>query len=138
MYLYLEIDPGRNMLLCSPALVGTEEIAEVYSPSDVESNRVSGHVLSKVADPGRFLIRSSCYGHEPEGKHVDLGEKTVMRVLRRNLSGIRRRKFASREKVIVDLERDENSVERKVSRAKTGSVRKKRGQVVKKAKKKKR
>lgn len=125
MYRFIEIDASKNMLLCSTELVGNNELAEVHRPDDGTPARAFSNVLKKIGDPNVFVVYTSYNGHESVGKEVILGKACVLRVLKRNLSGIRRRQFSEDEKDIVDLEKDDSFRERKVNRAKTGSVRKK-------------
>lgn len=126
MYRFLEIDVSKNMLLCSTDLVGRGELAEIQRPDDATPARALGNVLKKVDHPNVFEVYTSYNGHEALGKQVVLGDACILRILKRNLSGIRRRHFASDERDIVNLEKGEDFVERPVNRAKTGSVRKKR------------
>lgn len=126
MYRFIEINAEKNMLLCNTSLVGKGELAEIHTPDDSTPARAFSNVLEKVKDPNIFQVHVSYNGHEALGKDVELGDKCVLRILKRNLSGIRRRHFSVDEKEIVNLEKGEDFVERKVNRAKTGSVRKKR------------
>ena len=125
MYRFIEINTDRNMLLCSTALVGRGELAEIHAPDEGTPARALSNILEKTKDPNMFKVHVSYNGHEALGKDVQLGDRCVLRILKRNLSGIRRRHFSVDEKDIVNLEKDEGFVERKVNRAKTGSVRKK-------------
>jgi len=134
MYRFLEINAEKNMLLCSTDLVGKGELAEIQSPDDNTPPRALGNVLRKTDHPDSFEIYTSYNGHEALGKTVKLGGQCVLRILKRNISGIRRRQFSSDEKEIVNLEKGDDFVERKVNRAKTGSVRKKRKKTSKKTK----
>lgn len=125
MYRFIEINSRKNMLLCSTLLVGNNELVEIHTPDGDTPARAFSNVLKKVKDPNVFKVQISYTGHETMGKEVVLGEECVLRILKRNLSGIRRRKFSQDEKEIVDLEKGDDFKERKVNRAKTGSVRKK-------------
>jgi hypothetical protein len=125
MYRFVEINPEKNMLLCSSGLVGTYEWVEVHAPCTDTPCQVLSNVLQKTRDPDYFTIRSSFTG-DLVGKEFKLGETCILRVLKRTLSGVRRRKFSKDEKSIVDLEKGNEWKERKVNRAKTGSVRNKR------------
>lgn len=137
MYRYLEIDVSKNMLLCSTSLVGKNELAEIHAPDDQTPSRALSNILCKIKDPNVFVVQTSYTGHEALGKEISIGDKCVLRILKRNLSGIRRRKFSNDEKSIVDLEKGEDFIERKVSRAKTGSVRKHKKKKKKKTRKRK-
>ena len=125
MYRFIEINADKNMLLCSTSLVGKGDLAEIHAPDEETPARAFSNVLEKVKDPNLFKVHVSYNGHEALGKIVELGERCVLRVLKRTLSGIRRRHFSSDENVIVNLEKGNDFKERKVSRAKTGSIRKK-------------
>jgi len=113
------------MLLCSSSLVGKDELVEVHAPGQDTPGQVLSNILQKIKDPDIFVVRSA-FSSEMLGKEFKIGETCVMRVLRRNLSGVRRRKVGKDEKSIVDLEKGIDWKERKINRAKTGSVRKKR------------
>ena len=119
------IDPEFNKLLCSPNLVGKNELVEVYDLDKDTPPQVVGWQLRKVADPNQFTVHQSFDGHNAIGHTHRLGSKCIVRVLLRNMSGIRRRRFANDEKVIVSTEKDEGFKDKKVVKAKTGSVRKK-------------
>jgi len=136
MYRYLEINTEKNMLLCNASLVGKGELAELHMPTDTTPVRALSNVLRKVGHPNIFIVHTSFNGHETIGKEVQLDERCVLRVLKRNLSGIRLRHFSTDEKEIVNLERGEDFTERKVNRAKTGSVRKRNNYKKKVAKRK--
>jgi hypothetical protein len=126
-YKSVTIDLDKNMLICSTQLVGLREIVEVFSPDETTGNSSItsiGRILEKVDDPNIFVVRGTFEGHEAIGKEYALGEKFMFRVLKKSLSGIKRRKFKEQSQ-IVDWERDENTKERRVVRAKTGTVRKK-------------
>ena len=123
MYRLVEINSEKNMLLCSSSLVGKEELVEVHAPGPDTPSQVLSNVLQKTKDPDIFVVRAA-FSNEMVGKEFKCGENCVMRVLRRSLSGVRRRKFGKDEREIVDLEKGDNWKERKISRAKTGSVRK--------------
>jgi hypothetical protein len=120
----LTIDTEKNLLLCDTTLVGKDELVEINKPDDVTPPQACGRILRKISDPNLYEVTTAYDGHEALGRQYELGPKCVLRVVMRNLSGRRRRKFTDDEKGIVDLERDENFKEKKVSRAKTGSVRK--------------
>ena len=127
MYKSVTIDVDKNMLLCSTQLVGLKEIVEVFSPDEMPGNlsiTSIGRILEKIADPNIFVVRGTFEGHEAIGKEYSLGEKFMFRILKKSLSGVKRRKFKEQSQ-IVDWERDENTKERRVVRAKTGTVRKK-------------
>jgi len=119
------IDSDHNRLLCNSPLVGIGEIVEVYEQGDAPPQSV-GRLLQKIKDPDVFVVNVSYDGHEAIGKQYEIGERCVFRVVCKNASGARRRKFAREEKVIVNTERGEDFHEAKIVRAKTGSVRSKR------------
>jgi len=123
MFRHLMIDAESNKLLCSTSLVGKDEIVEVHSLDDQTPPQSVGRHLRKFKDPDMFVVVQSFDGHEAMGREYKLGPRCVLRVLLRNLSGMRRRKFSSDEKQIVNMEPDEHGKERKVVKAKTGSVR---------------
>lgn len=125
MYKYIVIDSEQNMLLASTGLVGNGELVEIYAPDPDSPRQACGRILRKI-DDDTFEVHQSFDGHDALGRRYSLGEKCILRVLLRNLSGAKRRKFASDEKIIVSMEKDEHFREKKVTRAKTGSVRKKR------------
>lgn len=122
---FLNIDGERNLLLCDPNLVGMSELVEIHAPDEVTPRQCCGKILRKVKDPNIFVVHTSYDGHEPPLPYV-MGERCILRVVSRNQSGARRRKFTPDEKTIVNLEKNEKFKERKVVRAKTGSVRKRR------------
>lgn len=124
MYKHLVIDTSHNSLLCSTNLVGIGELVEIHAPDDDTPRQAGGKILRKLKDPGQFVVHATYDGHESLGNHYQLGEKCVLRVLAKNRSGAIRRRFGSDEKAIVNLEKDETFQEKKVVRAKTGSVRK--------------
>ena len=124
MYRHLVIDSERNMLLCNPPLVGIGELVDVYSLDQETPPQASGRLLRKV-DEKTFEVYQSFDGHDALGRRYDLGERCVMRILLRNLSGAKRRKLPE-EKLIMSTEKPEDFKDRKVVRAKTGSVRKRR------------
>lgn len=124
MYRHLIVDSEKNLLLCNPPLVGLGELVEVYSLDQDSPPQSSGRLLKKVNEK-LFEVYQSYDGHDALGRRYELGEKCVLHVLLRNLSGARRRKRPE-EKVIVNTERDEDFKDRKIVRAKTGSVRKRR------------
>jgi len=126
MFRYLAIDTAQNMLLCDGCLVGIGELVEIHQPDADTPPQAGGKILKKLEDPGLFMVQVAYDGHESIGKKYTLGSKCVLRVVSRNLSGKRRRKCHDLEQKIVDVEKQDNFKERKVSRAKTGSVRKSR------------
>jgi hypothetical protein len=121
----ITIDKEHNKLLCSPSLVGKGEIVEVYSLDQVTPSQAAGRILRKVDDPSEFVVCQSFDGHDALGRQYTLGERSIVRILLRNMSGTRRRKFSQDEKVLVNMEKGEDFHECKVVRAKTGSVRNK-------------
>lgn len=121
----ITIDSDYNRLLCNSPLVGIGEIVEVYEQGAAPPQSV-GRLLQKIKDPNVFVVNVSFDGHEAIGKQYEIGESCVFRVVYRNASGSRRRKFAREEKSIINTERGEDFQEDKIVRAKTGSVRTKR------------
>ena len=125
MYKHLVIDSSHNHLLCSNGLVGLNELVEVFAPDEESPPQACGKILRKIKDPAIYVVHASYEGHESIGITYVLGEKCVLKVLGKNRSGTIRRRFSADEKQIVNLEN--SATEKKVVRAKTGSVRKKRG-----------
>ena len=123
MYKHLIIDTSHNKLLCSQDLVGIGELVEIYSPDDNTPPQACSRILRKRSD-GTFIVHSAYDSHESVGFAYTLGEFAVLRVLARNRSGTLRRRFSADEKQIVNLEKTVNFTEKKVVKAKTGSVRK--------------
>jgi hypothetical protein len=126
MYRFIEINKDKNTLLCSANLVGNNELAEIYTPERHTPRQALRNVLQKIKDPDIFVVISAFSSNEMVGRTLSLGEECILRILKRNLSGVRRRKFSKDEKEIVDMEKGEEWTEKKVNRAKTGSVRKRR------------
>lgn len=126
MYRFIEINDEKNMLLCSSTLVGINELVEVYTPDPNTPMQALSNILQKIKEPDHFSVYLAFSGNEIVGRQLYLGERCILRILKRSLSGIRKRKFSKDEKSIVDMEKGENWMERKVNRAKTGSVRKSR------------
>jgi hypothetical protein len=118
MYKYLVIDTSSNKLLCSTNLVGLSELVEIYDPDEDTPRQACGKILHKLCDPASFAVHC-------DGTTYEVGERCIFRVLAKNRSGMLRRKFSGDEKGIVNLEKSVSYKERKVVRAKTGSVRKK-------------
>ena len=123
MYKHLIIDTKRNLLLCSKELVGIGELVEIYSADENTPPQAGGRILRKLSD-GTFMVHTAFDSHEAVGFTYSLGEFTVLRILARNRSGSLRRRFSTDEKLIVNLEKMVNFTEKKVVKAKTGSVRK--------------
>lgn len=125
-YRHLTIDPEQNMLLCDTTLVGKDELVEVRTPDGETPPSACGRILRKLKDPNVYEVAVTYDGNEAMGRQYVIGPRAILRVVMKTLSGTRRRKCPLEEKMIVDLERGENFKERKVNRAKTGSVRKRR------------
>jgi hypothetical protein len=125
MFKFISIDTEKNALLCSPSLVGRGEIVEVYSLDPESPPQATGRILRKIDDPSEFIVCQSFDGHDALGREYELGPRCILRILLRNLSGARRRKFSQDEKALVNMEKGEDFHECKVVRAKTGSVRRK-------------
>lgn len=127
MYKHLVIDEEHNRLLCNPSLVGTGEIVEIFSMDEQTDRFLMGAQLVKIKDPNEFMFCES-------ERVANIGEKCVLRVLYRNRSGIRKRRFSQDEKIIVNMEKGPDSKDIKVRKAKTGSVRTRRKYKRRKAK----
>jgi hypothetical protein len=124
MHLHLGIDTDRNLLLASTQLVGIGELVEIYSPDETTPRQACGKILRKIKDPNCYIVHAS-YEEQVSSTPYTMGDKTVLRVVCRNRSGMLRRKFSKFEKLIMDLEKSKVFHEKKVVRAKTGSVRRK-------------
>lgn len=129
MYKYLEIDTEKNKLLCSAGLVGKGELVEIYQADADSPPQARGRILEKMNDSNVYIVRQTFDGHEALGREYGLGDRCIFRVLRRNMSGARRRKFAKDEHEIVSMNKEEGEKEKRIVRAKTGSVRNKRKKV---------
>jgi len=123
-FTYLNIDVERNLLLCSTALVGLDELVEIHAPDDDTPPQACGKILRKLKDPNIYVVQTGVLDSDPEAINYEMGIRSIMRVIGRNRSGMLRRKFTPDEKLIVNLEKNEKFKERRVVRAKTGSVRK--------------
>src|SRR3990170_213319 len=88
IYRYLTIDTVHNMLLVSPSLVGLSELVEIHAPDDETPRQACGKILRKLKDPNVFILQS---GHD--GDTYTMGDRTILRVVGRNRSGMLRRKF---------------------------------------------
>jgi hypothetical protein len=128
MFKHLSIDPNKNLLLCSTDLVGVGERVELHAPGGTGATpiQIAGKIMKKVADPNLFEVETSYDSQEFVGKRYYVEQDCVFRVLTKSIGGTRRRKFAKDEKEIVNLENNDDFIEKKVVKAKTGSVRKKR------------
>lgn len=124
MYTYLVIDQEFNRLLCNPPLVGLGEIVEIFEIDENTDRFLSGAQMIKIKDTDEFKVCDS-------ERITKIGNRCVLRVLYRNKSGVRKRKFSQCEKVIVNMEKGPTSKEIKVSKSKTGSVRTRRKTIVK-------
>jgi hypothetical protein len=122
-FTYLNIDPDRNLLLCSTDIVGLGELVEIHAPDDNTPRQACGKLLRKMKDKNLYIVHSADM-NDPTVVPYEIGSRTVLRVMARNRSGMLRRKFTPEEKLIVNLEKNEKFRERQVVRAKTGSVRK--------------
>lgn len=123
MFKSITIDTEQNKLLCSTGLVGKGELVEVFAPDDQSPPQTFGRILQKVEDPNIFAVYISFDSGDAVGRRYELGDHCIFRILKKNLSGKRRRKFAREEAIIVDLEKGDDFQDRKINRAKTGSVR---------------
>lgn len=129
-FTYLEIDAERNLLLCNSSLVGIAELVEIYAPDDSTPRNACGKTLRKTKE--NIYVLHSNYENAEETIY-ELGSRCILRVVARNRSGTLRRKSSNEEKQIVNLEKNEKFQEKRVVRAKTGSVRKRRGKARKAA-----
>lgn len=123
MFKSITIDTEQNKLLCSTELVGKGELVEIFSSDENSPPQASGRILQKLQDPNVFVVYISYDSSDAVGRRYILGEHCIFRILKKNLSGKRRRKFAREEAIIVDMEKGDDFVDRKINRAKTGSVR---------------
>lgn len=130
-YKHLIIDTKHNRLLCDNSLVGIGELVEIFAPDDDTPPNACGKILRKTKDQNIYVLHSN-YENAEETKY-ELGPRCVLRVVARNRSGTLRRKSSDEEKQIVNLEKNEKYQEKRVVRAKTGSVRKRKGKPAKKA-----
>ena len=121
-YKYLVIDTQHNMLCCNNSLVGIGELVEIFAPDDDTPRNACGKTLRKTKDSNQYVLHSN-YENAEETVY-ELGPRCVLRVVARNRSGTLRRKSSEEEKQIVNLEKNEKFREKRVVRAKTGSVRK--------------
>jgi hypothetical protein len=124
MYKYLVIDTSHNNLLASTNLVGLSELVEIHAPDEVTPRQACGKILRKLRDPGTFAVYSTCE-NDCTGLVYTVGDHCIFKVVAKNRSGMLRRRHARDEKLIVNMERTPSYKERKIVRAKTGSVRKK-------------
>lgn len=122
MFKYIVIDQEKNKLLCNSLLVGIGEIAEIYEKSDATPPQATGKILIKIEDPDVFAVCES----DAFAPRYEAGERCIFKILCKNLSGSKRRKFFKEEKAIVNIEHGIDYHEQKVCKAKTGSVRKRR------------
>jgi hypothetical protein len=119
IFKFLNIDTVRNLLLCSTNLVGLGELVEIHAPDEETPSQAGGKILKKLKDPNLFAAQIG-----DDGNSYRIGERSILRVVGRNRSGSMRRKFSPDEKLIVNLEKNEAFKEKRIVRAKTGSVRK--------------
>lgn len=122
VYKHLVIDMQHNMLLCTNNLVGIGELVEIHAPDEETPRQACGKTLRKLKDPNIYVVHATYDGHDALGNCYYIGDRSVLRVRNRNRSGMLRRKHPD-EKVIVNVEKAERYKERRVVRAKTGSVR---------------
>ena len=125
MFLFIKIDTSKNELLCSTEYVGIGELVEIYQNGMATPMQIVGRTLQKIQDPNLFEVCQAYGNQEAIGKRYAMAEDCIFRVMKKTMSGTRRRKFSAAEKSIVDLEHDSDFKEKKVIKAKTGSVRKK-------------
>ncbi len=123
-FVYINIDVARNLLLASTSLVGIGELVEIHAPDDETPRQACGKTLRKTKDSNVYIVHTASEPIDPTLSTYIIGERSVLRVIARNRSGMLRRKFTPDEKLIVNLEKNERYKERRVVRAKTGSVRK--------------
>jgi hypothetical protein len=135
MFKFLSIDTEKNVLLCSTELVGVGELTELHVSGDATPMQINGKILKKVADPNLFEVKQAYESQEFVGKQYSVGPDCVFRILMRNISGSRRRRFSDDEKKIINTENDGDFEDKKVVKAKTGSVRSRKKKKKKAAKK---
>lgn len=123
MFKFLSIDTEKNVLLCDTELVGVGELAEMHVSGEATPMQINGKIMKKIADPNLFEIKQAYESQEFVGKQYSVGPDCVFRVLMRNMSGTRRRRFSECEKKIVNMENEGDYEDKKVVKAKTGSVR---------------
>lgn len=121
-YKHLVIDAAHNMLLCNSSLVGMGELVEIHAPDDETPRQACGKILRKTKDPNVYVLNSSA--PDDETTTYVVGGRCILRVVSKNRSGAIRRKSSTEEKLIVNTEKNERFKEKRVVRAKTGSVRK--------------
>lgn len=124
MFKCIVIDSEYNKLLCNTNLVGKGELVEIHSLDEDTPPQATGKVLQKISDPNYFIVHNG-YDIDADGLKYKIGEKCILRVLSKNKSGSRKRRFSKDEKIIVNIESGPNFKEKKIIKAKTGSVRKK-------------
>jgi hypothetical protein len=123
-FVYVNIDLDRNLLLCSTDLVGFGELVEIHVPDEDTPPQACGRTLQKIEDPNIYIFHKTGDDEAPPSSlHYKVGQKCILRVVARNRSGVIRRRFAAYEKAVVNIEKTKAFKERKVIRAKTGSVR---------------
>lgn len=126
LYRHLVIDTQHNMLLASNDLVGIGELVEIHAPDEETPRQACGKTLRKTKDPNIYVVQAAYDGHDALANTYILGSRSILRIVARNRSGSLRRKSSTEEKLIVNLEKNERFKEKRVVRAKTGSVRKRR------------
>lgn len=125
MYLHMIYNSVKNMLLCNSSLVGMNELVEIYEKDDDTPAQATGKLLRKVEEPNSFIVNENS-DEQIEPRRYVIGEHCILRVMMKNLSGKRKRRFSELEKQIVSMEHETSFDGNKVVRAKTGSIRKKR------------
>lgn len=120
VFKHLVIDSDHNMLLADSSLVGINELVEISAPDDATPRQACGKILRKLKDPNVYAVHTASGGQDT---NYILGSRCILRVVAKNRSGALRRKSTDEEKLIVNLEKN-GAQEKRVIRAKTGSVRK--------------
>lgn len=137
MFKFISIDTEKNILLCSTELVGVGELALMHVSGEATPMQLGGKILKKIADPNLFEVKQAYESQEFVGKQYSVGPDCVFRVLMKNMSGTRRRRFSDYEKKIINTENEGDYEDKKVVKAKTGSVRARKKTTKKKTGKKK-
>lgn len=104
MYKTITLDSEKNLLLCSPSLVGNGELIEIYSPDNETPPQACGRIIRKISDDF-FEVHQVYDGHGSLGIKYSLGEKAIVHVLFRNSKGIKKRNFPD-ESIIVNIDKN--------------------------------
>jgi hypothetical protein len=126
MFRSIVINTKKNILLCDTELVGIGELVELFSLGENRDTppQIMGKILKKVSDPNLFEVYEAYDSQDYVGKRYLVEADCIFRILMKTMGGTRRRKFSEAEKHITNVEHDNSYQEKKVIKAKTGSVRK--------------